>query len=146
MSSFHDSVRDAIYATIVSTGVAPAPADIAELHGAPVGDVEAAFRALADAHVIVFRPGTIDVAWAPPFSVLPTRYRARVADNGWFAPCAWDAFGIPAALKADAVVDAACAWSGEPLDCGVSNGRAYGRAVIHLLVPAAKFWDDIFFT
>ena len=146
MSSFHDSVRDAIYSTIVSTGVAPSAADIAELHDVPVGDVEAAFHALADAHVIVLQPGTSELAWAPPFSALPTRYKARAAGTGWFAPCAWDAFGIPAALKQDAIVDATCAWSGEPLECGVANGRAYGGAVIHLLVPAAHFWDDIFFT
>ena len=146
MSSFHDSVRDAIYSTIVSTGAAPAAADIAGLYGVPIGDVEAAFHALADAHVIVLQPGTHDLAWAPPFSALPTPYKARVAATSWFAPCAWDAFGIPAALNEDAVVDATCAWSGEALDCGVSNGRAYGGAVIHLLVPAAHFWDDIFFT
>jgi len=146
MSSFHDVVRDAIYSAVVSTGAAPSAADIAELHGAPVRDVEAAFRALAAAHVIVLQAGTTGVAWAPPFSAVPTRYRTRVAGTGWFAPCAWDAFGIPAALKQDAAIDATCAWSDEPLDCGVSNARAYGDAVIHLLVPAARFWDDIFFT
>ena len=64
----------------------------------------------------------------------------------WYAPCAWDAFGIPAALKRDAAIDARCAWSGEPIACGVEGGAAYGDGVIHLLVPAARFWDDIAYT
>src|SRR5262249_16267311 len=146
MSSFYDAVRDGIYSTLVSTGAAPRAGDIAELHGAPIADVEAAFRALADAHVIVLTPGTCEVAWAPPFSAVPPRYRTRIADVAWFAPCAWDPLGIPAACNQDAAIDATCAESGEPLACGVSRGRAYGDAVIHLLVPAAHFWDDIFFT
>src|SRR5262249_13881634 len=146
MSSFHDVVREAIYSTIVSTGAAPRARDIAELHDVPIADVEAACRALADAHVIVLHPGSHEVAWAPPFSSVPTRYKTHVAGTGWYAPCAWDAFGIAAALTQDAAVDATCAWSDERLDCGVANGRAYGNAVIHLLVPAAQFWDDIFFT
>jgi hypothetical protein len=42
--------------------------------------------------------------------------------------------------------EAACAWSGEPIQCGVEHGRAYGDGVIHLLVSAARFWDDIAYT
>ena len=70
----------------------------------------------------------------------------RVAERPYFGACAWDAFGIPAALKADARIEAACAWTAEPLPCGVESGRAYGAGVIHLLVPAAHFWDDIAYT
>ena len=146
MSSHYDTVREAVYSTIVSTGAAPAAADLAELHGVDVREVEDAFRALADGRVIVLNPGTCEIAWAPPFSAVPTRYRVRVSGSSWHAPCAWDAFGVAAALNVDAVIDATCAWSDEPLDCGVANGRAYGDGVIHLLVPAAHFWDDIFFT
>jgi hypothetical protein len=53
---------------------------------------------------------------------------------------------VAAALHTDARIDAACAWSGDPIVCGVERGRAYGGGVIHLLVPAAHFWDDIVFT
>ena len=66
--------------------------------------------------------------------------------NRYFGVCAWDAFGIAAALHADARIEARCAWSGDPMACGVEHGRAYGRGLVHLLVPAAHFWDDIVFT
>jgi hypothetical protein len=142
----HAAVRDAIYAGVVEHGAAPAPADVAQETGFETSDVAEIYRALADAHVIVLHPGTLSVAWAPPFSTVPTAFRTEVDGASWFAPCAWDAFGIPAALKRDASIHARCAWSGDALPCGVRDGRAFGEALIHLLVPAAHFWDDIFFT
>jgi len=140
------AVRDAIYGRIVAHGVAPAPDDTALATGLDVADVEKTYRALADARVIVLQPDSLAVAWAPPFSVVPTPFRARVDGACWYAPCAWDAFGIAAALKKDASIEARCAWSGGALTCGTKGGHAYGDALIHLLVPAAHFWDDIFFT
>jgi hypothetical protein len=145
MNSLHD-VRAAIYAAIVHSGRAPAPAHLAATLGLDEHAVADAYRALAEAHIIVLQPGTVEIAWAPPFSVIPTPFRAVSGSTAWYAPCAWDAFGIPAALKRDAVIDARCAWSGEPIACGVAGGRAYGDGVIHLLVPAAHFWDDIAYT
>jgi hypothetical protein len=139
-------VRGAIYAAIVGSGRAPTAAEVASALGIDPRDAAGAYRALADGHVVVLRPGTVEIVWAPPFSVVPTPFRTTVGSMSWYAPCAWDAFGIPAALKRDAAIDARCAWSGEPLQCGVKNGLAYGDAVIHLLVPAAHFWDDIAYT
>jgi hypothetical protein len=149
MAFFPDSVaavRDAIYAAVVEHGIAPSPRDAALTTGLAVSEVERAYRELADAHVIVLEPGAASVVWAPPFSVVPTAFRARCDGASWFAPCAWDAFGIAAALGKDVSIDAGCAWSGAALACGVADGHAYGDALIHLLVPAAHFWDDIFFT
>jgi Alkylmercury lyase len=144
MNSLSD-VRVAIYDEVVA-GRDPSAAAIARPVGLDPAVVGEAFRALADAHVIVLRPATTEIAWAPPFSVIPTPFRVHAGDSSWYAPCAWDAFGIPAALKRDADIDAQCAWSGEPIPCGVANGEAYGNGVIHLLVPASHFWDDIAYT
>jgi len=140
------AVRDEIYAAVVERGVAPTPHEVARATRFDLAEVERIYQGLADAHVIVLRPGTLQVAWAPPFSVLPTPFRTLIRGAAWFAPCAWDAFGIAAAMKKGASIEAQCASSGEALTCGVLRGRAYGDAVIHLLVPAAHFWDDIFFT
>ncbi|MCU1382122.1 MAG: hypothetical protein JWL71_819 [Acidobacteria bacterium] len=131
---------------IVQSGCAPAAAELAAALGRTDGDVAAAYHSLAEAHVIVLRPGTTEIAWAPPFSSVVTPFRATAGAMSWYAPCAWDAFGIPAALHRDAGIEARCAWSGEPIRCGVADGEAYGDGVIHLLVPAAHFWDDIAYT
>ena len=147
MSSFHADVRIAIYDSIVAHQSAPSVEAVARRLGAGVAETEEAFRALAADRVIVLGSGTLDVAWAPPFAVMATAFRSRVGAAARHAPCAWDAFGIPAALAASsAVIDAQCAWSGQALDCGIQNGQARGHAIVHLLVPAARFWDDIFYT
>ncbi len=140
------TVRLAIYRAVELTGQAPSPSDVARTHHLGVTEAEEAFRALADGHVIVLEPDSVTVRWAPPFSLVPTPFRVRSGRSAWSAPCAWDAFGIPAALDADARIDAVCAWSGEGVPCGVEHDRPYGTGVIHLLVPAAHFWDDIGYT
>ena len=140
------TVRMAIYTAIEQTGTAPSSAGLARAHSLDTGEVDAAYRALADGHVIVLEPDTQTIRWAPPFSLVATPFRVHRGRSSWFAPCAWDAFGIPAALEGDARIDASCAWSGESIACGVEHDRAYGDGVIHLVVPAAQFWDDIFFT
>jgi hypothetical protein len=96
--------------------------------------------------VIVLQPGTTRILWAPPFSVVPTSFRVGAGEFSWYAPCAWDSFGVLASLSQDGFIDARCAYTGELVPCGVEGGRSFGQGVIHLLVPAAHFWDDIFFT
>jgi alkylmercury lyase-like protein len=140
------AVRMAIYGAIERTGAAPDHAALARALELDAAVVEQAVQALADAHVIVLHPNTTSIKWAPPFSTVPTPFRVRVGRSEWHAPCAWDAFGIPAALDRDARIEAASAWSGEPIPCGVEHGLAYGDGIIHLLVPAAHFWDDIGYT
>jgi Alkylmercury lyase len=147
MASLFDAVRSAIYDIVVTGAAAPTVDAVSAAVGTDTGAVASVFQALAASHVIVLHPSTLDIAWAPPFALTPTPFRSNVGRSAWHAPCAWDAFGIPAALNAnDAAIEARCAWSGDPIDCGVERGHARGDAVIHLLVPAAHFWDDIFFT
>jgi len=140
------TVRAAIYSAVVNTGTAPPAVDLARTLDLEARAVEDAYQSLADAHVIVLRPGTAEVLWAPPFSAVPTGFQSAADGARWFAPCAWDVFGIPAALGRDATIEARCGWSGEPISCEVRRGRAHGAGVIHLLVPAAHFWDDIVHT
>jgi hypothetical protein len=140
------TVREAIYAAIVDTGAPPTVESLARAANLTNASVEEAYRDLADAHVIVLERDTTRIWSAPPFSGVPTAFVIRAGTSVWYAPCAWDSFGIPAALKDDAEIEARCAWSDAPIPCGVQHGGTYGDGLIHLLVPAANFWDDIFYT
>ena len=42
---------------------------------------------------------------ANPFSAVPTPYRVQADGRSWFANCAWDAFGICAALHVDGRIE-----------------------------------------
>jgi alkylmercury lyase-like protein len=143
---FTNLVRQTIYMETVATGRVPAIAEIAVQMGMHEDDVRSACRDLADAHVVVFRPDGRELWAAPPFSAVPSAFKVHAGSRSWFAPCAWDAFGIPAALNTDADIDARCAWTGDPLPAGVRRKEVYGNGVIHLEVPARHFWDDIVYT
>ena len=140
------NIREAIYSRIVATGDAPTAAEAAAIVGVARETAEQAFRDLAEAHVIVLDGNSTTILFAPPFSAVPTGFRVHTPERAYFGVCAWDAFGVAAALHTDARIAAACAWSGDAIACGVENGRAYGDGIIHLLVPAAHFWDNIVFT
>ena len=141
-----NDVRQSIYATIVERGTPPAACEVAAARGVSVAAVEEAYRALAGSHVIVLALETGEIWAAPPFAAPPTAFRVTSGRRAWFAPCAWDSFGIPAAAGVDVEIEAHCAWDRAPLPCGVRNGDVYGEGVLHLLVPASRFWDDISFT
>jgi len=144
--SVTNAVRLAIYRAIERSGSAPGAAEVARALDLAPADVEDRYRALAGAHVIVLHAETVEIKWAPPFSAVKTPFVVRAGRSAWHAPCAWDAFGIPAAIDCDAQIEAVCAWSGARVPCGVEHGLACGDGLIHLLVPAAHFWDDIAYT
>ena len=147
MDSLIRDVRLYIYAQMIETSAAPAAPDAARALSCSVPEAEDAYRALADAHVIVLRPGSTTIWMAPPFSNMPSAYNVIVAGRAYYAPCAWDAFGIPAALGADARIFTTCADCGGALERKVAAGNiSETRGLVHFALPARQWWDDIGFT
>jgi len=84
---------------------------------------------------------------ANPFSAVPTGFRVRASSRWWYANCAWDAFGICAALDVDGRIETSCADCGGPIAVDVRDGAPSDDGLLfHCLVPAARRWDDIVFT
>jgi hypothetical protein len=84
---------------------------------------------------------------ANPFSAVPTAYRVRAGGRWWYANCAWDAFGICAALHDDGRIETSCPDCAFPLIVEVTEQRPDDPSLLfHCLVPAAQWWDDIVFT
>jgi len=84
---------------------------------------------------------------ANPFSGIPTRYRVRAAEREWYANCAWDAFGICAALGSDGSVHTSCPDCSDPITVHVRDRHPDDTApLFHCLVPAERWWEDIGFT
>jgi alkylmercury lyase-like protein len=145
----HDlRIRTHVYASFVGDGHARSPAETAAELGLPPGEVEAAYRRLHDAHALVLHAGTAEIRMLNPFSVVATPHRVRAGGREWFANCAWDALGIPAALHADGRIESECPDCGQPLELEVRDGELVeGRALlVHFVVPARRWWDDIGFT
>jgi hypothetical protein len=107
-----------------------------------------AFRRLHAGRAFVLQPAGDELWMLHPFSAVETPHRVETGGRTWFANCAWDALGIPAALNADGRVDSVCADCGEPVELEVREGELTRGAdlLVHFLVPAAHWWDHIGFT
>jgi DNA-binding transcriptional MocR family regulator len=142
------AVRKHVYDRIAEGAAAPSAAETAAALGAGVDEVERSYRRLHDLHALVLRPGTVEIWMAHPFSAVPTDFVVEASDGRrWWANCAWDALGIPAATSTDAALTTTCADCGERIELEVRGGEvAPEPAVTLFVVPAARWWDDIGFT
>lgn len=141
-------IRNHLYATFVEEGRAQTPAETAAALGLAEDGVAAAYRRLHDGHALVLHPGTTELRMLNPFSVAETPHRVEAGGRSWFANCAWDALGIPGALHTDGVVESECADCGERLELEVRGGELVrgDDLLVHFVVPARRWWDDIAFT
>lgn len=142
------AVKQEIYATIARTTQIPSVTDVAQALNLPIKEVEASFERLHQARLIVPEPGDpARIRMAPPFSGVETPFRVRVSGMVYFANCAWDALGIPAALQQDGKIEASDGHTGEPIHLEIRAGQPVPEpCVIHFAVPAARWWEDIIYT
>lgn len=156
---FDVRVKVAVYAHFAEMGGRPSPAEVAARVAASGGadaggDVDAlegrvreAYPRLRAQRVLVLEPDGVSIRMAPPFSGVPTQHIVESGDVRYFANCAWDSLGIPAALHRPATVHSRCEQSLAPFDLPVGlDGPPPSDWLFHSLVPAAKWWDDIVFT
>ncbi len=134
-------LRNLTYAKVVELGRVPAVAEVAAAADSEPAEVVAGWRRLHSQHALVLNAAADEIRMANPFSGVPTAYRVQAAGRWWYANCAWDAFGIVAALGLrDAVV------TSDGVDLHVRDGRIADDALFEVSVPARYWWDDIEFT
>jgi hypothetical protein len=140
-------VKLAIYHAFAATGRPPRLEAIAGQVGTAQSDVRESYGRLARSRLLVLEPDGHTIRMAPPFSGVPTQHQVRAGGVEYFANCAWDALGIPAALHRPAEVRSNCAQSQEPLHLQVGpEGPERNTWLFHCAVPAARWWQDIVFT
>jgi len=141
------TVKLAIYDHFAAVGMRPSLDEIAARAGAPVPETREALGRLRAQRVLVLEADAESIRMAPPFSGIPTQHRVTSAGLSYYANCAWDALGIPAALHRPATVHSRCEESLAPLELAVSeSGPGTSDWLFHCVVPAAQWWDDIVFT
>ncbi len=85
-------------------------------------------------------------AWRIHSPRVRRRSSVHVGTHAYYANCAWDMLGIPAALHADARIEAVYADTGEPAQFGVTDGHVHGRGVVSFALPFRQWYDDLIFT
>jgi Alkylmercury lyase len=141
-------VKLAIYSMTADTGRVPNASEIARKVELDEAEVLAAFRRLHAKRLLVPEPKEpTRIRMAPPFSGIETAFPVEALGKRYYANCVWDAFGIAAALHADAISHASDGYTGEPLTLEVKNNQPVPKPyVAHFAVPTAHWWDDIVFT
>jgi hypothetical protein len=142
------AIKLALYRWIADTASVPNSADLAGAMNVPESDVRESFSLLHAKRLLVPEPGDpARIRMAPPFSGIPTGFPVDAKGKRYYANCVWDAFGIAAALHADAIIPASDGFTGEALTLEVRNARPKQQPyVAHFAVPAAHWWDDIIYT
>ncbi|HEX6122908.1 MAG TPA: organomercurial lyase, partial [Ktedonobacterales bacterium] len=138
-------VRTGVYRFISKHERPPTSDEAAGALGLPRERAELAFRRLDRHHALFLEPGTLTIRMAHPFSGVPTPFRVQAQGHAYWANCAWDMLGIPAALHADAELAARC---GDPVDpagtrvtLAVAGGRVAGHGeVVHFPLPFRRWY------
>lgn len=141
-------VRDLVYGTFVAEGRAPSIAELARLTNTDASRVRNTLAELAEAHALVLSHDADTVRMAHPFSAAPMAFVLTPRDGhddrrGW-GGCAWDSFGISAALGLDVQIDTACPQCGARISFASGPGTPPpAELAVRFPRPAVQWWDDV---
>ena len=128
-------------------------AELARETGLAGREVRAALRDLHDARAIVLTPAGDAVRMAHPFSAAPMGFvvgadgagpAGYAGDRMWWGGCAWDSFGIGAALGEPVTIRTRCPGCGGDLTVRAGPAQPPEQDLaVHIPVPARGWWDDV---
>lgn len=145
MSPHARAVRAHVYATFAQEGRAPSPAELATALDAAPAAVDAALQELHDLHAIVLTSAGDAIRMAHPFSAWPMGFVLRAGERLWWGGCAWDSFGIVAALRERIEIATVCPACGVELRYAASDTQPPepSELVVRLPRPASAWWEDV---
>jgi hypothetical protein len=140
-------VRHFVYNHFVETARAPGMEETARHFNISNEEAGEIYKELDDRHAFFLEPGTLTIRMANPFSAIPTDFKVHANGMTYFANCAWDMLGIPAALHCDAVIDAVFTESNDAVQLEIKKGEvSNGDLLVHFPLPFARWYDDLVFT
>ena len=86
-------------------------------------EASALYKELHNRHAFFLELETLTIRMANPFSGIPTDFKVHANGKTYFANCAWDMLGIPAALHTDAVIEAVCTESNDSVQLEIKSGQ-----------------------
>jgi hypothetical protein len=140
-------LRIHIYDRLLESGRPPSCREIATHFDISESDARQAIAAMKIGKTVLPDPKTGEIWMAGPFSAEPTTYRVIGSRAQWFANCAWDMFGIAMIAGEEVRIEAQCTDCGAPMSlCAHPRSTPAAEGVVHFLVPARRWYEDIRFT
>ena len=143
-----DATRIFTYDHILAHGAPPSSREIAEHFGVTPNDALQTLRALKIGKTILPHPQTGEIWMAGPFASSPTDYKVIGRATHWWANCAWDMLGVAVLVNEPVRIEARCTDCATPMTFQVDarDQSLNDDSVVHFLVPAAHWYDDMGFT
>ena len=140
-------LRRMVYEGILERGMPPSVKEIASHFRVATDDARESLARLKIGKTVLVDPRSGEVWMAGPFSAKPTDYRVVGARTKWFANCAWDMLGVAVLANECVTVETHCVDCGDEMvfDVDPRAGTTLD-AIVHFLVPARRWYDDIGFT
>ncbi len=142
-------VRAFVYNHFADTTLPPGVDEAAQHFNIEIEEAGELYRELHNRHAFFLEPETLTVRMANPFSGIPTDFKVYAKGKTYFANCAWDMLGIPAALHSDAVIEAICTESNDAnaVQLEIRDGKVINsELLVHFPLPFARWYDDLTFT
>lgn len=141
-------VRDLVYETLAKEGRAPSIAELARKTDISDEAVRDILHTLADAHAVVLTEDGDAIRMAHPFSAAPMAFVVTPLDGyddrRWWGGCAWDSFGISAALGLDVRIDSACPHCGTHISYHAGpDTPPPSELAVRFPKPAEQWWDNV---
>jgi len=140
-------IRHFIYSHFADTTHPPSVDESAQHFNLSIEEASEYYKELHNRHAFFLEPGTLTIRMANPFSGIPTDFKVHANGKTYFANCAWDMLGIPAALHTDAVIEAKFTESNETVSLEVKDGQiTNNQLLVHFPLPFSRWYDDLVFT
>lgn len=140
-------VRAFVYQHFADTTRAPSIEETARNFNIINKEAGEIYKELNNRHAFFLEPESLTIRMANPFSGIRTDFAVHANGKTYFANCAWDMLGIPAALHCDAVIDAVFTESNETVQLEIRDGKVTNSEyLVHFPLPFARWYDDLVFT
>ncbi len=140
-------IRAFVYAHFAETTRPPSVDETAAHFNISTEEASELYKELHNRHALFLDLDKVAIRMANPFSGIPTDFKVHANGKTYFANCAWDMLGIPAALHCDAVIDAVFTESNKPIHLEVKDGKVTnGDLLVHFPLPFSRWYDDLIFT
>ncbi|MFL5612233.1 MAG: organomercurial lyase [Gemmatimonadaceae bacterium] len=142
-----NTLRVFVYDELLARGVPPTTSEIGAHFGVSPNEAREALAALKIGKTMLVHPRSGEVWMAGPFAAAETPYRLSRGERRWWANCAWDMLGVAMIVGEPVRIDATCTDCGTPMvmECSPTS-PPNDDSIVHFLLPARRWYDDIGFT